>query len=83
MPALIEGGGQERGNRSGTENVPAITGFGTAAELSAKDREEERQRVSAMRCALLKGLRTIWRICGINSVEEDGDRKPVSAAAPS
>ena len=56
LPALIEGGGQEHGNRSGTENVPAITGFGTAAELSAKDRDEERQRVSVMRRALLKAV---------------------------
>ena len=72
LPALIEGGGQEGGGRSGTENVPAITGFGTAAELSAKDREEERQRVSAMRCALLKGLQDNLEDLRINSVEEDG-----------
>lgn len=72
LPALIEGGGQEHGNRSGTENVPAITGFGTAAELSAKDRDEERQRVSVMRRALLKGLKDNLEDLKINSVEEDG-----------
>ncbi len=72
LPALIEGGGQEHGNRSGTENVPAITGFGTAAELSAKDRDEERQRVSVMRRALLKGLKDNLEDLIINSVEEDG-----------
>ena len=72
LPALIEGGGQESGNRSGTENVPAITGFGTAAELSAKDRDEERQRVSVMRRALLKGLKDNLEDLRINSVEEDG-----------
>lgn len=72
LPALIEGGGQEHGNRSGTENVPAITGFGTAAELSAKDRDEERQRVSVMRRALLKGLKDNLEDLRINSVEEDG-----------
>lgn len=72
LPALIEGGGQEHGNRSGTENVPAITGFGTAAELSAKDRDEERQRVSVMRRALLKGLQDNLEDLRINSVEEDG-----------
>ena len=71
LPALIEGGGQEHGNRSGTENVPAITGFGTA-ELSAKDRDEERQRVSVMRRALLKGLKDNLEDLRINSVEEDG-----------
>lgn len=72
LPALIEGGGQEHGNRSGTENVPAITGFGTAAEISAKDRDEERQRVSVMRRALLKGLKDNLEDLIINSVEEDG-----------
>lgn len=72
LPALIEGGGQEHGNRSGTENVPAIMGFGTAAELSAKDRDEERQRVSVMRRALLKGLKDNLEDLKINSVEEDG-----------
>ena len=72
LPALIEGGGQEHGNRSGTENVPTITGFGTAAELSAKDRDEERQRVSVMRRALLKGLKDNLEDLRINSVEEDG-----------
>lgn len=72
LPALIEGGGQEHGNRSGTENVPAITGFGTAAELSAKDRDEERQRVSVMRRALLKGLKDNLEDLRINSVEEGG-----------
>ena len=72
LPALIEGGGQEHGNRSGTENVPAITGFGTAAELSAKDRDEERQRVSVMRRALLKGLKDNLEDLRINSVEEVG-----------
>jgi len=34
---LIRGGGQERGRRAGTENVPAIGGFGLAAELAAED----------------------------------------------
>lgn len=72
LPAFIEGGGQEGGSRSGTENVPAITGFGTAAELSAKDRDGERQRVSAMRRALLKGLQDNLEDLRINSVEKDG-----------
>ena len=40
LQALIRGGGQERGRRSGTENLPGIAGFGAAAELAAKGMEE-------------------------------------------
>ena len=37
LPALIRGGGQEMGRRSGTENVIGIAGFGAAAEAAARD----------------------------------------------
>ncbi|MBL8839545.1 MAG: cysteine desulfurase [Alphaproteobacteria bacterium] len=37
LASLIRGGGQERGRRAGTENVPAIAGFGVAAKLAAED----------------------------------------------
>jgi len=37
LPAMLRGGGQERGQRAGTENVPGIAGFGVAAELAGED----------------------------------------------
>ncbi len=46
LPPYILGGGQERGLRSGTENVPAAVGFGTAARLSA---EKLTKRIESMR----------------------------------
>jgi len=39
LPAYLHGGGQERGYRAGTENVPAIAGFGAAAAEAAAERE--------------------------------------------
>jgi cysteine desulfurase len=48
LPALIAGGGQERRRRAGTENVPAIAGFGAAACAAGRDLEAV-ARVQALR----------------------------------
>jgi len=53
---LISGGGHERGLRSGTENVPAIVGFGVAAEQAASRRTEHAARLRGLREALEQGL---------------------------
>jgi cysteine desulfurase len=53
---LIAGGGHERGLRSGTENVPAIVGFGVAAELAAQRVAELPMRLQALQAKLEKGL---------------------------
>ncbi|HEY5941844.1 MAG TPA: cysteine desulfurase family protein [Solirubrobacterales bacterium] len=53
----IEGGGHERGLRSGTLNVPGIIGLGAAAELAAAGREEEAKRLQALADRFLKKLR--------------------------
>ncbi|HEY4205684.1 MAG TPA: IscS subfamily cysteine desulfurase [Puia sp.] len=56
LTAQMDGGGHERGMRSGTLNVPAIAGFGKACELCRTEMEKEAQRVSALRDRLEKGL---------------------------
>ncbi len=46
---LFQGGGQERGLRSGTENLPGIVGFGVAAELVKKEMSSEAERLTKLR----------------------------------
>ncbi len=53
---LIHGGGQERGRRSGTENVAAIAGFAAALELADRERETYGTRTSALRDRLEAAL---------------------------
>jgi cysteine desulfurase len=45
---LIHGGGQENGLRSGTENVPAIAGFGLAADLATRDLSARRAHLGGL-----------------------------------
>jgi cysteine desulfurase len=52
----INGGGHERGMRSGTLNVPGIVGFGKACELAGAEMEEESKRLLALRERLQKKL---------------------------
>lgn len=49
LTAIQEGGGQERGFRSGTLNVPGIVGLGKACELCAAEMDDERERLLALR----------------------------------
>lgn len=56
MKGLLRGGGQERGRRAGTENVPAIVGFGAAAEEALEKLETSRQHLQAMQELLENGL---------------------------
>lgn len=56
---LIYGGGQERGRRAGTENIPAIMAMAAALDEACRDMEEENQRVLALRERLIEGLSAI------------------------
>lgn len=52
LEPLIVGGGQERGLRSGTENVAGLMGFSVAAALAANERDGEYKRLTTLRDAL-------------------------------
>jgi len=60
LTPLIHGGGQERGIRAGTENVPGIVGFGKACELANQQLDEHYEKLSSIRDELIeKVLATI------------------------
>ena len=54
---LLHGGGQELGNRSGTENLPGIAGFALAAELSAGSMKDEALHLRELTDLLVKKLK--------------------------
>ena len=49
LAAIIDGGGHERGMRSGTLNVPGIVGLGAACEIAMKDMPEETKKLQGLR----------------------------------
>ena len=54
--AQVDGGGHERGMRSGTLNVPGIVGFGKAAEVAMQDMHKDAERLSKLRDKLQTAL---------------------------
>lgn len=56
IPAQIDGGGHERGMRSGTLNVPGIVGLGAACEIAQKEMAEEAERLGKLRDKLKNKL---------------------------
>ena len=59
---LLHGGGQERGLRSGTENVAAIVGFGLACELASQQLADYQSHTLSLRTQLEKGLASMSAI---------------------
>jgi cysteine desulfurase len=59
LEPLIAGGGQERGLRSGTENVAASIGFATALDLAQTMRHDESDRLRALQRQFIEGLKDI------------------------
>jgi len=69
---LVSGGGQERNLRSGTENVAAIVGFGTACEQAVARMEMDAARLDALRGRLEAGLAA----CGAAIFSRNAPRLP-------
>ncbi|GAB3903494.1 IscS subfamily cysteine desulfurase [Mucilaginibacter boryungensis] len=69
VTAQMDGGGHERGMRSGTLNVPGIVGLGKACELCGLEMESEAKRLSAMRDRLQNAL-TVLEESYVNGNQE-------------
>ena len=63
LESLIEGGGQERGKRAGTENVAGIAALAAALKESCLHMEEDAKKTAAMRDRLIEGLSKIPHSC--------------------
>ena len=59
LPSFILGGMQERGMRSGTENVPAILGMALAMEINQRNHDEDLKKISELKEYLISKLGTI------------------------
>jgi len=77
LTPLIDGGGHERGMRSGTLNVPAIVGFGEAAALAVERMDSDAARLGELRERLEKQLFT--RLIGVSVNGHSTRRTPGTA----
>jgi cysteine desulfurase len=68
IDALLHGGGQERGHRAGTHNVPGILGMAKAFDIAAERMDEDATREAALRDRLWKGLSD-----SIDAIQLNGD----------
>jgi len=70
LTALVDGGGQERGFRSGTLNVTGIVGLGKACEIARTEMEKDAQRLFALRNRLEQGITSQLDNCAINGHQD-------------
>jgi cysteine desulfurase len=74
LEPLVDGGGHERGLRSGTLPVPLVVGLGLAAEIAMRERDDEARRLLELRERLHQGI--AGRVPGIRLNGPPADRLP-------
>lgn len=77
---IIFGGGQQKGLRSGTENVPAIAGLARAVEEIYANLDEDTERMRSLKNHLIRGLKGIEGIRINGSTGEDSAPHIISAS---
>ena len=77
---LVYGGGQQKGMRSGTENVPGIAGMGLAARMMYEHHEEQIERLYQLRERLIKGMSEIEGVTLNGSLDRTNAPHIVSAS---
>jgi cysteine desulfurase len=84
IPALIEGGGQERNLRAGTENLPGIMGMAFALNKCQENLTSKTSHLWALKRHMKAGLETILPGIGFNGETEEGLSLPtvLNAALP-
>ena len=73
LHSILQGGSQEKGLRAGTENVPAIVGFGAAAELAKNELQHRAKHVCLLRDELENKLKAFD---GIEIFSQNSERLP-------
>lgn len=80
--SLIMGGGQERGLRSGTENLPAIAGLEKALDILEKRREKDKERYEELRSLFVQELKDLVPEAKVNGSRENFLPNIVSITLP-
>ena len=77
---MILGGGQQKGMRSGTDNVPGIAGLGTAARMVYENHEEKMEKLRALKTYLAKNLSEMERVVINGPLPKDGAPHIINAS---
>lgn len=76
IEAIMLGGGQEGGLRSGTENLPSVAGFSKALEIAQVERFSQLKYLESLRAEFIEGLKDIRADITVNGATEIGKQSP-------